>query len=154
MMPDKFEQPQLFPAPDKGGPAAPDAGAGAVRAVLVPYPVERAYDYALPGEMALAPGDYVSVPLGGREVPGVVWGAASGDVLPARLKPVVRRYELRPMSAVMRRFIDWVADYTMSPRGFVLKMALPVPGALSSPIVPSRASTSRDAIASPRPVPP
>ena len=102
-------------------------------AVLVPYPVDKAYDYGvIEGEM-LGPGDYVTVPLGGREVPAVVWGDAAGDVNPAKLKSVVLKHKMKPMPEVMRKFIDWVAEYTMTPKGFVLKMALSVPGALNPP---------------------
>ncbi|MEZ5814081.1 MAG: primosomal protein N' [Alphaproteobacteria bacterium] len=103
------------------------------KSILVPYPVDKAYDYGVPDRVELVPGDYVSVPLGGREVPGVVWGDPAGGVKPAKLKSVVLKYNLEPMPEVMRKFIDWVADYTMSPRGFVLKMALPVFGALEPP---------------------
>ncbi|MGB0719628.1 MAG: primosomal protein N' [Bdellovibrionales bacterium] len=102
-------------------------------AVLVPYPIDKAYDYALPEDIAVAAGDYVIVPLGGREVVGVVWGDAAGDVSPAKLKSIVSRYSMPPMPPVMRRFIDWVADYTMAPRGSVLKMALSATGGLDAP---------------------
>lgn len=104
-----------------------------VRAVLVPYPVDKAYDYIVPDDLSVGSGDYVTVPLGGREVPAVVWGDAAGDVSPKKLKSVVLQHRIKPMPKVMRDFIDWVADYTMSPRGFVLKMALPVPAALDPP---------------------
>ena len=46
--------------------------------VLVPYPVDKAYDYAVPEGEDLQPGDYVIVPLGGREVSAVVWGGCCG----------------------------------------------------------------------------
>ena len=101
--------------------------------VLVPYPVDKAYDYIVPEDEALGEGDYVTVPLGGREVPAVVWGDAAGDVNPAKLKSVVLKHKMKPMPGVMRKFIDWVAEYTMTPKGFVLKMALSVPGALNPP---------------------
>jgi len=106
---------------------------GTVKSVLVPYPVDKAYDYGVPEGEPLVPGDYVTVPLGGREVPAVVWGEAAGDVNPAKLKSVVLKHNLKPMPEVMCKFIDWVAEYTMSPKGFVLKMALPVFGALEPP---------------------
>src|SRR5581483_8712886 len=37
-----------------------------------------------------------------------------------------------PMSETMRKFIDWVAWYTLAPAGQVLKMALSVPDALEA----------------------
>jgi len=102
-------------------------------AVLVPYPVDKAYDYGVPDGVDLEAGDYVIVPLGGREVTAVVWGDAAGDVNPKKLKNVVMKHQAKPMPKVMRDFVDWVAEYTMSPKGFVLKMALSVPGALAPP---------------------
>lgn len=109
------------------------AGAQPRLSVLVPYPVDKAYDYAVPEGMILSPGDYVTVPLGGREVPGVVWGAAEGRVDSNKLKSVVARHELPAMPAIQREFLDWVSAYVLSPKGAVLKMGLSVPGALQKP---------------------
>ncbi len=98
-------------------------------AVLLPLPLAGAYDY-LVGDHGVVAGDFVAVPLGHREVVGVVWGAGAGDVPAAKLRPVVRRLEARPLSEVTRAFVDWVAAYTMAPAGAVLKMAMSVPAAL------------------------
>ena len=51
-------------------------------AVLLPLPLERAYDYAVPGDLAstTVPGAFVRVPLGATERVGVVWGAGDGTV--------------------------------------------------------------------------
>ncbi len=101
--------------------------------VLVPFPVDKAYTYALPEGVEAQAGDYVIVPLGGREVPGVVWDDVPDDVKPGKLKSVVHKYEFPPMPAIERKFIDWISQYTMTPRGAVMKMALSVPGALEPP---------------------
>jgi primosomal protein N' (replication factor Y) len=37
------------------------------------------------------------------------------------------------MTASLRRFIDWVAAYTLSPTGAVLRMAMSAPSALEAP---------------------
>jgi primosomal protein N' (replication factor Y) len=103
------------------------------RAILVPYPVDKAYDYAIPPDMDVQDGDYVTVPLGGREVSGVVWGAPAGDVNPAKIKSALYKHDLAPMAEVQRKFIDWAAQYTMSPLGFVLKMSLSAPDGLDPP---------------------
>jgi primosomal protein N' (replication factor Y) len=100
--------------------------------VMVPYPVDKAYSYMVPEGMALQPGDYVSVPLGVREVPGVVWGISHETVPAKKLKSILARHSLPPMPQVQRDFIDWVAQYTMTPAGSVLKMALSVPAALEA----------------------
>lgn len=102
-------------------------------AVLVQYPVDKAYDYLLPDGMHVGVGDYVCVPLGNREVTGVVWGHAAGDVKPAKLKSMISKYHLEPMTEDTRKFIDWVARYTLSPKGSVLKMAMSAPAGLYPP---------------------
>ncbi|MDX2145369.1 MAG: primosomal protein N' [Rhodospirillaceae bacterium] len=92
--------------------------------VLLPLPVETAYDYAVPDTETLVPGDVVEVPLGRRFEVGVVWGPGQGGVAPARIKTVVQRIGVPPIPAVSRRFIDWVAAYTLQPVGTVLRMTL------------------------------
>jgi primosomal protein N' (replication factor Y) len=114
----------------------PPAAGGRRVAVLVPLPLTGPYDYRVPAELDLQLGDFVEVPLGPRRLPGVVWGDGGGGFDYARLRPVVRRFELPAMGAVTRRFIDWVANYTLSPPGQVLRMAMSVPAALEAPRAP------------------
>jgi primosomal protein N' (replication factor Y) len=93
--------------------------------VLVPVALDRAYTYRVPAGMTLAPGDVVAVPLGPNAYAGVVWGSA--PVRPGlhnRLKDIEDKLDLPPLPAELRRFIDWVADYTLGARGTVLAMAL------------------------------
>ncbi len=111
----------------------PEARAANARAVLVPYPVDKAYDYTVPAGLDLQPGDYVCVPLGKREIPGVVWGGGEGGVPSAKMKSVISKYDLPPMPETQRKFLDWMAAYTMNAKGAVLKMALSVPKALENP---------------------
>ncbi len=101
--------------------------------VLLPLPLDGAYDYRVPEGLALAAGDMVMVPLGGRNVVGVVWGPAVGDVAEAKLKEVAGRLDVPPIRDGLRRFADWTAGYTLAPRGAVLRMALSVPKALEPP---------------------
>ncbi len=104
-----------------------------VMAVLVPYPIDKAYDYGVPDHLQVDVGDYVCVPLGGREVTGVVWGAPAGDVNPKKIKYILDRYDAKPMRKVHRDFIAWAARYTASPLGSVLKMTVSVPQGLEAP---------------------
>jgi len=105
-----------------------------IKAVLVPYPVDRAYDYDVPDGLTVGDGDYAIVPLGGRNVPGVVWGGGGKEKVAAnKLKPLYSRYDLPPMPQAHRKFLDWAAHYTMSPPGSFLKLALSVPAALEKP---------------------
>src|SRR5262245_40610907 len=102
--------------------------------VLVPYPLSRAYDYVLPEGITAAAGDYVRVPLGRRDTIGVVWGEGTDDkVDPAKLKQVQKKFDFTPMTEENRRFVEWVARYTMSDMGSVLKMALSAPEAFTPP---------------------
>ncbi|WP_282605056.1 primosomal protein N' [Pelagibius sp. Alg239-R121] len=113
-------------------------------AVLLPLPLSHPYDYKVPAGMDVQPGDIVLVPLGKREVTGVVWDppaveaeAHSTDEKPEmvqeRLRPILRRCAVPPMTPILRRFVEWIADYTMAPQGAVLRMALSVPDALQAP---------------------
>ena len=115
--------------------ARPSTPPPATVAVLLPLPLDRAYDYAVPEELAadIAPGSFVRVPLGRVERIGVVWGEGEGDVEPARLKPVTAVLESPPMTEPLRRLIDWAADYTLAQRGAVLRMAMSVPAAVEPP---------------------
>ena len=111
----------------------PDTGHRAQ--VLVPYPLSRAYDYLVPQNMTVSAGDYVRVPLGKRDTIGVVWTTDASDdkVDPARLKSVLQKFTFDPMPQVHRQFVEWVARYTMSDVGSVLKMSLSAPEALQPP---------------------
>ena len=64
------------------------------------------------------------VPLGKRQTVGVVWGEGSGEVPPQKLRDVEQVLPALPMADALRRFVDWVSAYTLSPRGMVLRMAL------------------------------
>ncbi|MDB5492008.1 MAG: primosomal protein [Micavibrio sp.] len=103
---------------------------GAVMAILVPFPVDKTYTYAVPAGMELQPGEYVTVPLSNRQVTGVAWGPSTEKVPSKKLKSVILKHDLPPMPKVERDFIAWVAAYTMAPIGAVLKMALSVPAAM------------------------
>ena len=98
--------------------------------MLLALPLPMAYDYLVSEEMVLNDGDFVRVPLGRRVVNGVVWGAGADAIDASKIREVLGRLSTPPMSDVTRAFIDWVAAYTVSPPGAVLKMAMSVPAAL------------------------
>ena len=120
------------------GPALPKAQESPQKervAVLLPLPLAGAYDYLqAPGE-DLGPGRIVRVPLGQREVTGVVWDDPENPepIERGRLKPVIEALELPPLPAVERRFVEWMADYTVSPPGAVLRLCLSVREAFQPP---------------------
>jgi len=94
--------------------------------VLVPVALDHAYSYRVPGGLDLAPGDLVSVPLGARAATGVVW-ADDVEVRPGlhnRMRAIEAKLDAPSLKAELRKFVDWVSAYTLSPRGMVLRMAL------------------------------
>ncbi len=93
--------------------------------VLLPYPFPGPFDYRVPPDLDPQPGDVVLVPLNRREEVGVVWDAPPDDAVPDRkLKSLIGIIETPPMRAELRKFIDWMAAYTLSPPGEVMAMAL------------------------------
>ena len=58
--------------------------------VLLPLPLSGVLDYLMPEEMMLEIGDFVTVPLSGREMQGVVWSlnAPENDIPIEKLKYV------------------------------------------------------------------
>ncbi|MGD7070627.1 primosomal protein N' [Acetobacter sp. AAB5] len=124
-----------IPLQDSGNLTASTSGTTRI-SVLLPMPFAGPFDYRAPVDMDLQPGDIVVAPLGKRQETGVVWDTTSSlpaDLAPpatekkvdaARLRPVVCRLDLPPLSAELRQFIDWVAAYTLTPPGMVLAMTL------------------------------
>ena len=95
--------------------------------VLLPYPFPAPFDYAVPEGMDPQPGDVVLVPLNRREEVGVVWDGPPDRSVPDRkLKPLISLLETPPMGEPLRRLVDWIASYTLSPPGEVMAMALRV----------------------------
>ena len=90
-------------------------------------PLDGRLDYAVPEGMALAAGDFVRVEIGRRSEIGVVWGPAEQDVAPEKVKPVLERLDLPPLTEPMRRFLDRAAAYTMTPPGMMLRLATRAP---------------------------
>jgi primosomal protein N' (replication factor Y) len=94
--------------------------------VLVPVALDQTYSYRVPDEFSLEVGDIVAVPLGAREALGVVWASdvAVKPGLHNRMRDVELKLDVPPLKRELRRFVDWVSDYTLAPRGMVLRMCL------------------------------
>src|SRR6478672_4739869 len=94
--------------------------------ILVPVALDHAYSYRAPPELDLHVGDIVAVPLGTSETVGVVW-ADNVPVRPGlhnRLKDVEAKLDYPALREELRKLVDWVANYTLAPKGMVLRMAL------------------------------
>jgi len=119
------------------GPADP-APVRRVR-VMLPLPFPEPLDYRVPDEMKMpAPGSFVAVTLGPRQLVGVVWDSSDegdeGDaVAPERLKPLTDILPTPPLPAELRRFVERVSSYTLAPPGAVLRMSMSVAEALLPP---------------------
>ncbi|QDY99919.1 primosomal protein N' [Nitratireductor mangrovi] len=98
--------------------------------VLVPVPTETPYSYAVPDGESVRPGAIVRVPLGPREVAGIVGRGTGGDVDPAKLRSISAIFDCPPLGDDALRFIEWIAAYTLTPPGLVARMFLRAPAAL------------------------
>ena len=97
-----------------------------IASVLVPVAVPRAYTYKVPLGKTVVPGTIVKVPLGPRQVIGAVWDCAPDAAInPDKLKTISHVYETTPpLDDDLRRFVDWVANWTLGAPGMVLRMVL------------------------------
>ncbi len=119
---------------DEDPPYAPLSGARVP--VLLPVALDQTYDYLLPddlaGSLAVCPGAFVLVPFGPQTRIGVVWDGPFGDpgkpVSDAKLKTVAAALpEVPALPALSLRFAEWVARYTLTPLGMVVRMMMSAP---------------------------
>ncbi|HEY0353182.1 MAG TPA: primosomal protein N' [Enterovirga sp.] len=97
---------------------------GQVAEILLPLALDQTYSYAVPDDLTLAEGDVVAVPLGSRKSVGVVWSLASGSG--SNLKRVEGKIDAPPLPASLRKLVDWLAWYTLAPKGSALALGLKV----------------------------
>ncbi len=112
---------------DEGRPAA--APKGPRVPVLLPVALDQSYDYLLPVDIQAPPGAFVLVPFGPQTRIGVVWDAPFGDpgkpVPDKKLKTVIACLaDVPALPAISLRFAEWVARYTLSPLGMVVRMMM------------------------------
>ena len=87
--------------------------------VLPIGPFDNAFMYL--SEYKLEIGDVVEVPFGNRKIIGLVVGyAQKADI---ELKYIYKKYDINIEKAYLD-FLNWVASYTLIPKGNVLKMIL------------------------------
>jgi primosomal protein N' (replication factor Y) len=103
---------------------------------MLPYPFPAPFDYSVPPDLSPEPGDVVLVPLNRREEIGVVWDSPADKAVPDhKLKPLIGIVDTPPMREPLRRFVDWMAFYTLSPPGEVMAMALRVARPPAGPLL-------------------
>jgi primosomal protein N' (replication factor Y) len=99
--------------------------------ILLPAGFGDFYDYKIPKGRDIHAGCFVEVPFGKQVKIGVVWGiipSTDSQVPFSKLKEIGRIIDNLPtMPGSLMEMIDWVASYTMSHPGSVLRMAMSVP---------------------------
>lgn len=123
--------------------------------VLFPLPLFKPYDYFASLEEAQI-GAFVVAPFGPREIRGVIWAASGDDVAPEKVKSIIRLCDGPVLSPGLIDFVNWTANYTMSPLGSVLRMVMRSGDFIEPPAMqtgyvatgqrPSRMTPQRDAV--------
>jgi primosomal protein N' (replication factor Y) len=98
--------------------------------VLLPVALSQTYDYRLPegeGAAGIRPGVFVVVPFGPQRRIGVVWNKAVGEgkpVKPEKMKAIDSLLDVPALPEISLRFAEWIARYTLSPLGMVVRMMM------------------------------
>ena len=105
---------------------------------MLPLALPAPYDYLVPEGTRVEPGQFVIAPLGPVEYLGVVWtrpeGAGAPDIKPEKLRAIIEVIDDVPkLPRVSLDFADWVANYTLSSPGMVLRMMMSAGRAFSPP---------------------
>jgi len=105
---------------------------------MLPLALPGAYDYLPPDGRRLEPGQFVVAPLGPVEYLAVVWtlgeGEAPRDIERKKLREIVEVIDDVPrLPRVNLAFADWVANYTLSSPGMVLRMMMSASRAFDPP---------------------
>lgn len=88
--------------------------------VLLPLPDKSIYTYV---SEPLDVGSLVYVPFGKKILPGCLWDVQPEVDFPSsKLKPILQKLDLPPLSEKLIRFMKWVSQYNLTPLGNVLKM--------------------------------
>lgn len=96
--------------------------------VLTTHPTLGILTYSLPEKISVLPGQIVSIPLGPRQILGMVWEENASNqtkIADNRLRTITKVYGLPEASLFYRKFIQWVSSYYMASLGAVLRMGVP-----------------------------
>lgn len=96
-----------------------------VARILFPLPIGKFFDYTVPENETVHAGSYVIAPFGPNNRIGVVWKVVpEGNEPNRKLKSISEVFSVPPMPETMRDFIEFVAKYTVTQLGQVLKLSL------------------------------
>ncbi len=104
--------------------------------ILLPLPLSTgAYAYGINANTPIpSKGMYVSVPLGKKVIVGVVWDKTDDKKIPLhKIKMAEEIHDFPPMKSDMIDTITFMSGYTLTPLGACLKLALPMPSAITEP---------------------
>ncbi len=106
--------------------------------VLLPLALPAPYDYLVPKGLQVEPGQFVVVPLGPVDYLGVVWPRPEGEAPPKierkKLREIIELVDdVPPLPRISLDFADWVANYTLSSPGMVLRMMMSAGRAFDPP---------------------
>ncbi|MGE0251204.1 MAG: primosomal protein N' [Dongiaceae bacterium] len=91
------------------------------------------FDYAVPEGLKAELGQLVRVPFGAKEAIGVIWKLEGSNTVPGhKIKPIKEILDYPNFPPEFCNFLEWVAEYTLSPPGAIIKMALSVPAAFKT----------------------
>jgi primosomal protein N' (replication factor Y) len=107
----------------------PQPGALVRVPVVMPVALDQTYDYALPLGIEAPPGTYVMVPFGPQSRIGIVWDGSAGEqgkpISDKKLKAISQALtDIPPLPALSLRFAEWVARYTLTPLGMIVRMMM------------------------------
>lgn len=95
-----------------------------VASVLVPLPVQEAFDYAVPDDMDVTRGDQVDVPLGPRLIRGIVAEVFETTGSNRKLKSIERLSNDPRLPEGTLAFVEWAARWTLNPPGEMASRAI------------------------------
>lgn len=95
-----------------------------VASVLIPLPVQEAFDYEVADALMLERGDQVAVPLGPRLMRGIVSEVRETTGSNRRLKAVEALLDDPRLPPGTVDFVEWAARWTLSPPGEMAAAAL------------------------------
>lgn len=95
-----------------------------VASVLVPLPVQEAFDYAVPDDMDVTRGDQVDVPLGPRFLRGIVADVFETTGSNRKLKSIEKKSADPSVPEGTLAFVEWAARWTLNPPGEMASRAI------------------------------
>ena len=94
--------------------------------VAIPRPIRRQFDYLVPPELLVSPGQRVQVPFGRQQITGLVTGLHQQAPEGIALKPITRTLDPDPaLPGETLALLSWAAAYYQHPIGECLFTALP-----------------------------